>query len=99
VGFRKDQKRTQILCFVCIQPQTPITHFGEVEKVVDPKYSRVPNPEEYSTYKVGKKVIQLKAGSLRELSDPITKGTRRVPQGIWYTTLSKFLHANTLDDL
>jgi hypothetical protein len=98
-GFVRIKREPRYFALYVSSPKHAITHFGEVEKVVDPKYSRVANPEEYSTYKVGKKVIQLKVGSLRELSDPITKGTQRVPQGIWYTTLSKFLHANTLDDL
>jgi hypothetical protein len=35
-------------------------------------------------------VVQLKVGSLKELRDPITKGTQPVPQGIWYRHFRSF---------
>jgi len=98
-GFVRIRREPRYFALYVSSPIHAITHFGEVEKVAEPKDSRVANPEEYETYGVGKKVIQLKAGSLKELGDPITKGTQPIPQGIWYTTLSKFLRANTLDDL
>jgi len=92
------ERKPRYFALYISNPVRAIKYFGEVEDVVEANGFQVENPED-KKYLAGKRMIQLKRGSLRELGDPIKRGTRHVPQGIWYTPLSKFLHANTLDDL
>jgi len=92
------ERKPRYFALYISSPVRAIKYFAEVEDVVEADGFQVENPED-KKYLAGKRMIQLKKGSIRELSDPIKRGTQYVPQGIWYTSLSKFLHAKTLDDL
>ena len=78
-------------------PDHAIKYFGEIEDLINTEDSGIENPEDRK-YLIGKKVIRLKKGSLRELSDPIRKGAS-VPYVAWRVPLSKFINANITDDL
>ena len=98
-GFVRVNRNPKYFALYVSRPEGVVKYFGEVERIVEAKKSRVSKPEEYETYEEGKMVIELKAGSLKELSDPITRGARwGFTQGLWYTTLSKLIKAKTLDD-
>ena len=92
------ERKPRYFALYISNPVRAVKYFGEVEDAVEADGFQVENPED-KKYLAGKRMIHLKRGSLRELGDPIKRGMRRVPQGLWYTPLSKFLHANTLDEL
>ncbi len=76
-------------------------YFGEVERVLDPKSpeSPVKDYQNYRSYEEEKKIIVLKKGSLRELSDGLRLGEKYgFSQSFWYTSLRTFVSARTLDD-
>jgi len=76
-------------------------YFAEVERLLDPAdpSSPVKNYRAFVSYSEGKKIIRLRRGSLRELSDGVRLGEKRgLSQSFWYTTLRKFVSARTLDD-
>jgi len=76
-----------------------VKYFAEIERIVDARESRIPDFEDYTTYEPGKKVIELKDGSLRKLKDGIRRGEHYAfTRGRWYTTLHDFIEAKSLDD-
>ena len=51
-------------------------------------------------FEKGKRVVHLKPGTLVELKDPTPlKHPRKAPRGLRYTTLSKLIKAEYLEDL
>lgn len=85
-------------------PNSSVLYFGEIDSITQPldfmydlqKISQ----EEMSTFEKGKQVVYLKPGTLVELKDPIPlKDPRKAPRHLRYTTLSKLIKAEYLEDL
>ena len=103
-GFVHIGRKPEYFALYVTAPESKISLFGEVEKVIDPSEKESPIADEYQefeTYKKGKKLIMLKTGSLRRLKRGIPKGSERgkVPYSRRYVPLDKFVNAKTLDDL
>jgi len=99
-GFVRVGREPKYFALYVSQPTSAVKYFAEVEKIIDPTSLESPirNPQAYQSYSPGKLLIVLKRGSLKELKDPIPRGSK-ITQGLFYTTLEKLLSAKSLDDV
>lgn len=82
------------------KPYSEVKYYAEVEKVVRPTDagSRVPDSIGYKKPSEDMKLILLKRESLKQISNPIPRGTLK-PRNSFYTTLQKFIAARTVNQL
>lgn len=103
-GYVYISRRPKYFALYVAYPESRISFFGEVRRVISPRDPDSPVSEEEARrggfYKEGKKIIDLKPGSLRRLKEGISIGSKRgkAPQGLRYVTLREFIDAQTLDD-
>ncbi|WGM90159.1 MAG: type I restriction enzyme HsdR N-terminal domain-containing protein [Candidatus Bathyarchaeum tardum] len=86
------------------RPKSSVMYFAEIETITQPLKSKEDikkiSKEDLDTFKAGKQVIHLKPNSLYKLEDPIPLINKKVaPLGHKYTTLEKFIKANSISDL
>jgi hypothetical protein len=89
------------------RPKSAIVYFGEVDSVTQPLKSKEDavkrtgiQERDMKMFSAGKRVINLKPGSLVELKDPIPLEDRRsAPRGFRYTSLGKLIEAKRVEDL
>lgn len=103
-GFVRIKRKPDYLAMYVSSPESKISFFGQVKDVMDPADQRSPVKDvyqEYGTYEEGKKIIVLEPDTLYRLKESIPLGSikGKVPYGLRYVSLSKFLKAKTLDDL
>ena len=103
-GFVRIKRKPDYLALYVSSPESKISFFGRVVDVVDPSDPSSPVKDvyhEYETYEEGKKVIVLQPEALYRLKECIPLGSSmgKVPYGLRYISLNKFLKAKTLDDL
>jgi len=103
-GFVRIKRKPDYLALYVSSPESKISFFGRVEDVVDPSDQSSPVKDvyhEYETYEEGKKIIVLQPEALYRLKEGIPLGSTigKVPYGLRYISLNKFLKAKTLDDL
>lgn len=99
-GFVAVRREPKYFVLYVTAPQSRVRYFAEVERIVaaESPESPIKNPQDYERYTRGKKVVVLRRSSLKELSDPLPKGTRW-PRHSQYTSLSDFISAETFDQL
>jgi hypothetical protein len=103
-GFVHISRKPEYFALYVTAPESKISFFGEVKEIIDPSDEKSPIADiyqEFETYKEGKKLIMLKAGSLRKLKRGIPLGSEKgkVPYSRRYVLLDTFVNAKTLDDL
>lgn len=103
-GFVRIKRKPEYLALYVSSPESKISFFGRIKDVIDPSDQSSPVKDvyhEYGTYEEGKKVVVLQPESLYRLKEGIPLGSTigKVPYGLRYVRLSKFLKAKTLDDL
>jgi len=102
-GFVRINERPKYFSLYVSALESKIMFFGEVDEILDPKDPRSPIASVHQEYEYdeGKKLINLKAGSLKTLSEAIPKGSKKgkVPQGLRYISLKNLAKATTLDEL
>lgn len=81
-------------------PTSAVKYFGVVEEVIDPRNKDPPIDDfrEHESYEEGNKMIILKKDMIVELDDMVPYEGGPI-QGLRYTTLNKFIQAETTDDL
>lgn len=81
-------------------PISAVMYFGVVEEIIDPKKEEFTIDDSWKdeSYDEGNKLIILKRDMIVELDDPLPYGGTRI-QRFRYTTLNKFIDAETTDDL
>jgi len=81
-------------------PVSAVRYFGVVDEIIDPRDGGHPVEDfrEYEPYEDGDKLIMLESDSIIELDDEIPFGGNPV-LGFRYTTLDKFIEAQTTEDL
>ena len=105
VTISKNKKDTiRYIAFYVTWPESKILYFAEVSRIVDVSDAEFrkkhglppPDPEV-----MGKKSIELKPGSFKKLSDPITsvRGRGGGIRSHMYVEIEKFIRANTVRDL
>jgi hypothetical protein len=99
-GFVRATREPRYLALYISSPESSVKFFAEVDKIVDPRSSEslISRPEDFKSYEEDKKLILLKPGSLRRLSEPIMKGSM-IPYSLRYYSISQFVSAKTTDDL
>ncbi|HDQ05718.1 MAG TPA: hypothetical protein ENN36_03215, partial [Candidatus Bathyarchaeota archaeon] len=101
-GFVRIQREPTYFALYVSRPLSRISYFGEVKNIVYPEDFDSPITKEqasqYEKFKEGKKIIVLKPKSLKRLKEGIPKGPlKKLPQGMRYTTFTKFVNARTTD--
>jgi len=86
------------------KPDSKILYVGEVERLTPPLATKTDvvgiEEQDLESFEPGKRVVWLKAGSLRKLSDPIVvEGSASAPYSSRYTTFREFVAAKTTADL
>ena len=104
-GFVRVNIQPQHFALYVGKPDSKILYFGEVERLTPPLATKADvvgiNEQDLErSFEAGKRVVWLKAGSLRKLSDPIAvEGSASAPYSSRYTTLREFIAAKTTADL
>ncbi len=103
-GFVRISRAAQYLGLYVSKPISAVLWFGEVEKMTPPLPSRSSvegiDDSDLTWFEEGKRVIWLRAGTLRRLSDPIPSTSHHGhPQSARYTTLGKFRSALDTSEL
>jgi len=81
-------------------PVSAVRYFGLVDKILDPRKGEHPVDDfrKYEIYESGDKLIMLEKDSIIELNDEIPSNGGAI-LGFRYTTLNKFINAETIEDL
>lgn len=103
-AFLRINRRPDYLALYLTKPISKILYVGEVDRVSPPLSTRSDiegiADEDLRTFTSGKRIIWLKKGSIRKLSDPIPSGRLgSAPQSPRYTTLKQFISAKDTGDL
>jgi len=99
-GFINLSREPYYFSLYISSPVSAVRYFGIVKEIIDPRKEDHPVDDfrEYKSYDEGDKLIILKKDMIIELDNMIPyKGTKI--QGFRYTTLNKFIDAETTDDL
>lgn len=98
-GFVRPAESPEYFALYLSSPVRAVRYFAVIDEIVDPMIEdcKVEIFYEYEIYSPGKKVIHLKE-PLIELNDEIPFEGRTIPT-IRYTSLDKFIEAETTDDL
>lgn len=103
-GFINMNKQVPYFALYVGKPESSIKYFGEVNSITERIQSKEDiksiDDDDKETFQAGKRLIYLKPGSLVKFKDPIPLKTRtEAPRGIRYTTLSKLIKANCIEEL
>lgn len=100
-GYITATRNPKYLALYIRSPAAKIEYFAEIDRILDANSmdSPIKNPEKYSTYDEQKVLIILKKGTLRKINDTIPLSIKQPPRSYWYTDLSSFIRAKSLDDL
>jgi len=103
-AFLRITRRPDYLALYLTNPVSKILYLGEVNRLSAPLSTpsdvKEIDDEDLRTFKPGKRIVWLKKGSIRKLSDPIPSGRLgSAPQSPWYTTLKQFIAAKDTADL
>lgn len=97
-GFVKIEKNPEYFALYLSSPVKAVRYFAVIDEIISPEGDlRVENYQEYEIYSPGKMVIHLEE-PLIELNDEIPFEGGIIPN-IRYTTLDKFIEAETTKDL
>ena len=100
-GFIRLSRQPKYIAIYITNPSSSIEYFAEVEKVISPSdpSSPVSNPNEFESYGEGYKLVIFKPNSLYRLTSALPTGQKHIPRGLWYTELSKFVGASSIDNI
>jgi len=99
-GFVNLSKDPDYFALYVSLPISAVKYFGVVDEILDPREEEHPVKDfrKYESYEEGDKLIMLKKDMIIELDDMIPYKETLIP-GFRYTTLNKFIEAETTDDL
>ena len=103
-GYPRTKVQPGFVALYMTRPHMQVLYIGEVENMTPPLASRAEvsgiAEEDKGGFSPGKRVIWLKKGSIRKLSDPIPAGrVGSQPQSPRSTTLRRFIAAEDTGDL
>ncbi len=99
-GFLNLAQNPDYFALYISSPVKAVRYFGVVDDIIDPRKSEHPIEDfrEYEPYEEGDKLIILKRDSIIELDDEIPFKNKRMLR-FQYTTLEKFIEAESTEDL
>jgi len=99
-GFVNLGREPDYFALYISSPVRAVRYFGVVNEIIDPREEQHPveNFREYEPYESGDKLIMLEKDSIIELDDEIPFKGGPV-WAFWYTTLDRFIDAESTKDL